>query len=112
MFGCLAIYVDDRIVLVLRDKQPVDGDVGVWLATTREHHESLKRDFPSMRSISLFGSGVTGWQVLPATELGFEEEALHAVECVRARDPRIGKIPARKKSGVKKGGKKDRTITR
>ena len=36
MFGCLAVYVEDRIVLVLRDKRDKrDGsaDDGVWLAT-------------------------------------------------------------------------------
>ena len=34
MFGCLAIYVRDKIVLVLRDKPTNTADNGVWLATT------------------------------------------------------------------------------
>ena len=46
MFGCLAVYVGDKIVLILRDKRDGDADNGVWLATTEEHHESLRRDFP------------------------------------------------------------------
>jgi hypothetical protein len=37
MFGCLAIYVKDKIVLILRDKPKSTADNGVWLATTQEH---------------------------------------------------------------------------
>src|SRR6476661_10116200 len=62
MFGCLAIYVEDKIVLILRDKPSYEADNGVWLATTAEHHESLRREFPSMRSIGVLGKEVTGWQ--------------------------------------------------
>src|SRR5580700_1054266 len=65
MFGCLAVYVADKIVLILRDKGDSTADNGVWLATTKEHHESLRREFPNMRSIQAFGTNVTGWQMLP-----------------------------------------------
>jgi hypothetical protein len=47
MFGCLAVYVADKIVLILRDKRDSTADNGVWLATTEEHHESLRREFPN-----------------------------------------------------------------
>jgi hypothetical protein len=93
MFGCLAIYVGEKIVLILRDKPATPADNGVWLATTEEHHESLRREFPDMRSIRILGREVTGWQVLPADSPCFEEAALHACELVLARDPRIGKVP-------------------
>jgi hypothetical protein len=92
MFGCLAIYVETKIVLILRDK-PNDSDNGVWLATTAEHHKSLLREFPQMRSIKVFRKKVTDWQVLPADAPDFEEAALRACELVIARDPRIGKVP-------------------
>lgn len=96
MFGCLAVYVNEKIVLFLRDKPSSPADNGVWLATTEEHHASLRREFPKMRSIQVFGKKVTGWQVLPADAADFEESALHACELILARDPRIGKIPNRK----------------
>jgi hypothetical protein len=100
MFGCLAIYVEDKIVLILRDKCGDTADNGVWIATTAEHHERLRRDFPNMRSIQVFGNKVTGWQVLPADAPDFEEAALRACELIAARDPRIGKAPgARRASG-------------
>jgi hypothetical protein len=98
MFGCLAVYVGEKIVLVLRDKSPADADNGVWLATTPEHHASLGREFPSMRSIKVFGKPITGWQVLPVSAPDFEEAALHACELVIARDTRIGKVPKKKNS--------------
>jgi hypothetical protein len=50
-----------------------------------------------MRSITVFGPEVTGWQVLPSDAPDFEESALRACELVIARDPRIGKVPKSKK---------------
>jgi hypothetical protein len=100
MFGCLAVYTGDKIVLILRDKPTQTADNGVWLATTKEHHRSLRQDFPNMRSISVLGEEVTGWQILPANAEDFEESALRACEFILAADPRIGKVPGtRKRSG-------------
>ena len=96
LFGCLAVYVGQKIVFALRDKQVETRDNGVWLATTVEHHESLRREFPNMRSIQALGIEVTGWQLLPADAPDFEEAAFRACELVAARDPRIGKVPRRR----------------
>src|ERR1700733_11911781 len=109
MFGCLAVYVGDKIVLMLRQKQKQTEDNGVWLATTEEHHQSLRREFPNMRSIQLFGGKITGWQVLPADAPDFESAALRACELIVARDPRIGKVPkARRKSIARTAAKTKR----
>src|SRR5271168_3714589 len=98
MFGCLAIYVKDKIVLILRDKPTNTADNGVWLATTQEHHQSLRHEFPNMRSIQVLGKSVTGWQVLPVDAPDFESAALRACELVLAGDLRIGKIPGARTS--------------
>jgi hypothetical protein len=98
MFGCLAIYVKDKIVLILRDKPTNSADNGVWLATTEEHHRSLRCEFPGMRSIQVLGRKVTGWQVLPVDAPDFESSALRACELVLAGDARIGKIPSGRNS--------------
>jgi hypothetical protein len=108
MFGCLAIYIRDKIVLILRDKPNQTADNGVWLATTEEHHASLSPEFPNMRSIQVLGKKVTGWQVLPSDAPDFEESAMHACELVLAGDPRIGKVPksrSKSKSAPKKAAK-------
>jgi len=106
MFGCLAIYVNDKIVLILRDKPTNTVDNGVWLATTEKHHQSLRREFPNMRSIQVLGKPVTGWQVLPADAPDFESAALRACELVLAGDARIGKIPGARASKQIKTSKK------
>jgi hypothetical protein len=107
MFGCTAVYAREKIVFALREKG--DQDDGVWVATIRDHHASLRRDLPSLRAIAVLG-GDTGWQVLPAESDGFEDEVLRACALVRADDPRIGKVPKprsrAKKSVAKKSVKK------
>jgi hypothetical protein len=104
MFGCLAVYVGEKIALFfLRDKTTSPDDNGVWLATTEGHHESLRREFPSLRSIRLLRKPVTGWQVIPADAPDFEEAALSACELVMRGDPRIGKFPtSRRALGLKR----------
>ena len=97
MFGAHAIYVEDKMVLIVREKEQ-DPDDGVWLATSREHHHSLREQLPSIRSIGIFGSGVTSWQIIPASAPEFEREVIRACELVLHRDPRIGKVPAPKKT--------------
>jgi hypothetical protein len=77
----------------------------MWLATTVEHHESLRRDFPDMRSIRVLGKKVTGWQVLSANTPDFEEVALRACEFIVAGDPRIGKVPASRRASTSKTAK-------
>ena len=107
MFGSLAVYIEDRIVLILRDRPQNTADNGVWLATTREHHESLRREFPHMRSIQLLGKAVTQWQVLPADSPDFEEAAMRACELIVARDPRIGKVPVARRTPVSRAKKSE-----
>jgi hypothetical protein len=93
MFGCLGMYVGPKIIFIQRLKSKPAEDDGLWVATTGEHHASLHKEFPSMRSISIFGPGPTGWQVLPADADDFEESVQRACALVRRGDPRIGKIP-------------------
>lgn len=86
-------------MLALRDKD--DEDSGVWIATTPEHHASLKKDFPKMHSIKVFGSGVSSWQVLSKNDDDFETKVNHLCDLILKGDSRIGKIPKPKKSKKK-----------
>jgi hypothetical protein len=101
LFGCLAVYIGNKIVLALRRKEAETADNGVWVATTAEHHESLRGELPSLRSIELFGPGPSGWQVLPEQAADFELEVQRACALILHRDPRIGKIPKPKKGKSK-----------
>jgi hypothetical protein len=63
MFGSHAVYVDERIIFILRQKDDPKTlrDNGVWVATQPDHNESLLRDFPALRPIELFARrGRTG----------------------------------------------------
>ena len=93
MFGCHAIYVRDKIVLMLRNKETYQYDNGVWIATTRDHHTSLRKDFPAMRTIRLLGGTESEWQNLPADSDDFEAEVMKVCKLILKGDPRIGKIP-------------------
>jgi hypothetical protein len=101
MFGCLAVYVEEKIMLILRDRPTHRQDNGVWIGTAIAHHESLRREFPHMRSVRVFGKPVTDWQVIPAEADDFEGAALRACALIRAADPRIGRIPKRRGPAAK-----------
>lgn len=109
MFGAFGVYLGERIVFILRERESSPRDNGVWIATTAEHHESLRKQFPSLRSIEIFGKdGPTGWQVLPVDADDFEESVLRACTLALAGDPRIGKVPAKKRPTARKAAKKRR----
>lgn len=109
MFGSIAVYVDEKFVLILRDRPKSPRDNGVWLATSREHHDSLRQEFPQMRSIAVFETDVTSWQVLPADDPDFEDAVLRACALIRAGDPRIGKIP-KPRTGSRRASKARRRL--
>jgi hypothetical protein len=95
MFGAHAVYVGEKLMFILRDKN--DSDSGVWLSTKVEHHESLRKDFPNMHSIYIFETPVTAWQVLDKTDDDFEKNVNHLCDLILKGDSRIGTIPKPKK---------------
>lgn len=104
MFGAHGIYVGEKIMLITRNKDAHNADNGVWVATGPEYHASLKKEFPSMRSIHLLnnGTGETNWQNIPFDADGFESAVEHVCELILKNDPRIGRVPkARKKKNPK-----------
>lgn len=105
MFGCRALYAGDKIVLILRDRPSSPVDNGVWLATVAAHHKSLRKELPGLRSITVFGPGETGWQVIGKDLPEFERIVERAIALVRVGDVRIGKLrptAGKKKARAKK----------
>jgi hypothetical protein len=98
MFGCFAIYISTKMVLMLRKKEVEVVDNGVWVATKKEHHESLIKLFPSMRSVTLLGEPGAGWRIIPEDADDFEESVMGVCDLILKNDPRIGKIPKPKKA--------------
>jgi hypothetical protein len=105
MFGAFAVYVGEKIMLVLRNKDSHEEANGVWIATKSEYHPSLKKIFPSMRSIYILSDSKaeTEWQMLPLDADDFESAAIKACELILRGDERIGRIPKpRKKTNRRK----------
>ncbi|MBL0741734.1 hypothetical protein [Chryseolinea lacunae] len=102
MFGGYAIYINGKVMMMLRRRDTHTDDNGVWVATSHEHHESLRKDFASLRTIGVFGVKESGWQILPEDSDGFEEEVLKACRLILKGDVRIGKVPKPKKKKKKK----------
>jgi len=102
-FGAHGIYRGDVILFILRKKEEHTDDNGIWVATYKEHHESLKKEISDLRNINLLG-GDTNWLNLPEESDSFESDAMKLVELVKRNDTRIGRLPAKKK---KKKNKKE-----
>jgi hypothetical protein len=59
-----------------------------------------------MRSVSVLGDAPTAWQNLPADSPDFEEYAMGACRLIQMQDPRIGKVPKKKKKATPLKSKK------
>jgi hypothetical protein len=103
MFGLWAIYVKEKLMLMLRQRQDFPDTNGVWIATNQEHHKSLKRDLPSLCSISNYSDGIqeTEWQVIQADTDDFEASVRKVCELIKHNDPRIGRIAKPLQSKIK-----------
>ena len=95
MFGVLAVYVGEKIVLALRQKQDRPNDNGIWIGTKVEHHSALKAMFPSLRSLESYN--IKTWLLLPEDAEDFEETALKITELIKQNSLLIGNIPTPRK---------------
>lgn len=70
MFGSHAVYVDKKIVFIVRRKG--DSDAGVWLALSHPAHVLLlTKDFPALCGIDMFQHrAFNDWLKLPETTDG------------------------------------------
>jgi hypothetical protein len=103
MFGSTAVYVEDRIVFILRKKG--DADDGVWVVLDRERAPEVLELLPRLRAIDVLGGRAGGWRKLSADSPCFEEDVLCACRLVKGGDPRIGKIPERQQRKNQQAGK-------
>ena len=70
---------------------------GVLVCTFHEHQESLLAEFPALIKHPVLGK----WLYLPETAETFERDAKKLVQLAKARDPRIGILPATTKKKAK-----------
>jgi hypothetical protein len=98
MFGFTHIYLDDKLLCSLRESAKQPATNGMWLYTTREHIESLAREFPELPRRCLWRSKENAWVVLASSLEGFEEYAFKACELILRGDQRVGRLSRGKAS--------------
>lgn len=99
MFGGLAVYYNDLMVLMLteskNDKEyrgkTYDFDIwdGLLVPTDRRHHSHLKSNMPELINHPVLSK----WLFLPASSNNFEACASKICEWIIKSDPKIGIVP-------------------
>ena|SRR6266700_902906 len=101
MFGCFGVYVNGKMVFLLRDRKDKAELNGVWVAATPEGSASLSKDLPSVnRDLKLVPDKKSGgtWLLIAARDDHFESVVIKACELVKKGDTRIGKLTKRSSS--------------
>jgi hypothetical protein len=84
LFSFDAAYLDGRLYLaVAGGKEPWNG---MMVCTSREHHESLRGQFPQLKAHKVLGK----WLYLSQTHPEFESVAVELAALARKRDARLG----------------------
>jgi hypothetical protein len=93
MFGMHYIYLGKRIMLILRRRDNESDLNGVWVATSKEHHGSLKIEIPELGAFFINGDERHGnWLLIPDNAEDFEGAAIKVCELISHHDPRIGNL--------------------
>ncbi|MFB9841700.1 hypothetical protein [Mucilaginibacter ginsenosidivorans] len=94
MFGMQYIYLGTKLMLMLRKSVKEVEMNGVWVATAKEHHQSLEKDIPAMVGYVLDNGEIyeSNWRLIKDDRDDFEEAAIKVCELIARSDPRIGKL--------------------
>lgn len=91
MFGCEAVYLEGRLVLVIAEgEEPWNG---ILLPTDREHHSAIMKKHRSLQPHRILGK----WLYLSQADPYFEEEAPSIIERIEKGDPLLGIEPKPKR---------------
>ena len=87
MFGCLAVYLHGRLMLVLASgEEPWNG---LLIPTEHQFHDAIVKEFSDVVQHSVLKK----WLYLPEATEDFETVASDIVEAVRMNDQRFGVEP-------------------
>src|SRR5882672_7061333 len=78
MFGMHYIYLDKKIMLILRNVNKNRDLNGIWIATSKEHHQSLENEIPAMTDFILDNGEMhdSDWRLIREEEDDFEAAAI------------------------------------
>ena len=87
MFGCLAVYLHGRLMLVLASgEEPWDG---LLIPTEHQFHDAIQKEFSDVVQHSVLKK----WLYLSEATEDFETVASDIIETVRMNDERFGVEP-------------------
>jgi hypothetical protein len=92
--GMFYIYWEKKIVLIVRQTNKNPQHNGLWIATERSNHASLKTEIPAITDF-VFDEGKdidSAWLLLAYAHDDFESAALAICELIAKRDSRIGRV--------------------
>ncbi|MDB4904839.1 MAG: hypothetical protein JWQ63_4120 [Mucilaginibacter sp.] len=93
MFGMHYIYLGKRIMLILRRRDNESDLNGIWVATSKEHHQSLKNDIQELGAFFINGDERHGnWLLIQDNSEDFENAAIKVCELISHYDTRIGNL--------------------
>jgi hypothetical protein len=91
--GMYYIYFEGKIMLIFRKLTKNSQHNGLWIATRREDHASLKAEIPAITDF-VFDEGEpyeSAWLQLKDGHDDFEEAAIRVCELISYKDERIGR---------------------
>lgn len=90
--GMFYLYFSGKIVLIFRQTKKNRQHNGIWIATQKAHHASLKAEVPAITDFELEEGFDTNWLLLSERHDDFETAAVQICSLVAAKDERIGKV--------------------
>jgi hypothetical protein len=90
-FGCRAIYLHGRLMLVLCSGE--DPWNGLLIATEHEFHDAIRQQFGNVVQHPVLRK----WLYLPEASEDFETASSDIVEAIRQNDQRLGVEPKERK---------------
>jgi hypothetical protein len=94
MFGCFAVYVNTKMIFLLRLRNDKPELNGVWVASANIHIKTLSKILPGADlTLKLIESkkSANSWFLIPLQNEEFETTVIKACELVSKGDERIGK---------------------
>ena len=93
MFGMHYIYLNKKILLILRKLSKNENLNGIWVATSREYHRRLSDEIPALKDFVLDNGEMhdSNWRLIKEDDDDFEAATIRICELISHGDKRIGK---------------------
>jgi hypothetical protein len=94
MFGMYYIYLNKKIILMVREANKEPEMNGIWVATYKKHHKSLEQEIPNLAEYVMYDGDKkyeSHWRLLKPDDDNFETSAIYVCELISKGDNRIGK---------------------